>query len=123
MHKKYSPLPTAEKARAMLDWLEAHKAVNPVCLDLSGQHAFTDCLLVVSATSVRHAQSLADGLALLCREQNLEFLNLEGRQSGQWILLDCNDIVINIFQEATRELYGLEALWAAVPAARAARHA
>ena len=113
MHTCFSTLPTLEKARLMLTWLEEHKGVQPVCLDLAGRCAFTECLIVATGMSVRHAQSLADGLAALCREHGFEFLRLEGRQSGQWILLDCNDIIVNIFQEATRALYGLESLWGA----------
>lgn len=109
--KKYSLLPTPEKLAIMKSWLEEHKALNVESIDLAGQGAFTDALLIASATSVRHAQSLADGLSALCSEQNFEYLRMEGYTVGQWILVDCNDIVINIFQESVRELYKLEALW------------
>lgn len=111
MQKKYSSLPTAEKSADILQWLEEHKAKESSVLDLSGQHAFTESIIIVSATSVRHAQSLADGVAELCRERNYEFLRMEGKQTGQWILLDLNDVVVNIFQEAVRDLYRLESLW------------
>ena len=67
--KKYSELPTAEKMAVIKAWLEEHKAVDVAEIDLAGQGAFTDALLVVSATSVRHAQSLADGVSALCHEQ------------------------------------------------------
>ena len=55
--KKYSELPTAEKMAVIKAWLEEHKAVDVAEIDLAGQGAFTDALLVVSATSVRHAQT------------------------------------------------------------------
>ena len=64
--KKYSELPTAEKMAVIRAWLEEHKAVDVTGIDLAGQGAFTDALLVASATSVRHAQSLADGVSALC---------------------------------------------------------
>lgn len=112
MKKHFSPASTAEKTAVILHWLEEHKAQNPVALNLAGHNAFTECLMVASATSVRHAQSLAEGIAALCKEHNFEFLNLEGKQTGQWILIDLNDIVINIFQESVRDLYRLESLWA-----------
>ncbi|MDE7066056.1 MAG: RsfS/YbeB/iojap family protein, partial [Desulfovibrionaceae bacterium] len=54
---------------------------------------------------------LADGIAELCSRENFEFLRMEGYQAGQWILVDLNDIVVNIFQEPVRELYRLETLW------------
>ena len=70
-----------------------------------------DALIIASAGSVRHAQSLADGVSLMCREKNYEFLRTEGYAAGQWILVDMNDVIVNIFQEPVRELYALEALW------------
>ncbi|WP_297219030.1 ribosome silencing factor [uncultured Desulfovibrio sp.] len=109
--KKYSLMPTLEKLAILRNWLEEHKAQNVEAIDLSGQGAFTEALLVASATSVRHAQSLADGLSALCAEQNFEYLRMEGYTAGQWILVDCNDLVVNIFQESVRDLYKLEALW------------
>lgn len=112
MKKTYSSASTAEKSAAILHWLEEHKGKHPVALNLAGQSSCTECMIVVSATSVRHAQSLADGLALFCKEQDYEFLRVEGKQTGQWILLDLNDIVVHIFQEAVRDLYRLESLWA-----------
>ncbi len=115
--KKYSELPTAEKMAVIKAWLEEHKAVDVAEIDLAGQGAFTDALLVVSATSVRHAQSLADGVSALCHEQNFEYLRMEGYNTGQWILVDCNDIVVNIFQQSVRDLYQLENLWGAAAAA------
>lgn len=104
-------MPTPEKLAIMKAWLEDHKAQQVESIDLAGKGAFTDALLVASATSVRHAQSLADGISALCSEHNFEYLRMEGYTAGQWILVDCNDIVINIFQESVRELYKLEALW------------
>jgi ribosome-associated protein len=50
-----------------------------------------------------------------CREQKVEFLSMEGYQAGQWILVDLSDVVVNIFQAPTRELYRLESLWAESP--------
>lgn len=111
----YSQVSTDEKSAAVLSWLDAHKAQNPVRLDLARRHAFTECMIIVTASSVRHAQSLADGVAALCKEHAYEFFRVEGAQSGQWILLDCNDIIVHIFQEPVRELYRLESLWTPAP--------
>jgi ribosome-associated protein len=109
--KKYSEALTTDKAASIAAWLTEHKAADLVCLNVAGNCAFTDCLLVLTASSVRHAQSLADGISALCTEQNFEFLRMEGYQAGQWILVDLNDIVINIFQPSVRDLYKLESLW------------
>lgn len=109
--KQFSDLPASRKAADVAQWLEEHKALRVVCLDLEEQGGFADALIIASAGSVRHAQSLADGVSLMCREKNYEFLRTEGYATGQWILVDMNDIIVNIFQEPVRDLYALEALW------------
>lgn len=114
--KRFSEVPLTDKLSDVIHWLEEHKGANIVSIDLAAQHGFTDALVVVTAGSARHAQSLADGVAALCRERNYEFLRTEGYEAGQWILVDMNDIVVNIFLGPVRELYGLESLWGHVPA-------
>lgn len=109
--KQFSDVPASRKAADVAQWLEEHKALRVVCLDLEEQGGFADALIIASAGSVRHAQSLADGVSLMCREKNYEFLRTEGYATGQWILVDMNDIIVNIFQEPVRDLYALEALW------------
>jgi len=110
------PLSTEKKIEALSVRLHEHKALQLVCLHVAGKSAWTEALIIVSASSIRHAQSLADGILAWCREHRLEFLSMEGYQAGQWILVDLNDVVVNIFQAPTRELYRLESLWAQSPA-------
>jgi ribosome-associated protein len=111
--KKRITLSTEKKTEALSAWLHEHKALQLVSLHV--ESGWTESLIIVSATSVRHAQSLADGLLAWCKEQKLEFLSMEGYQAGQWILVDLNDVVVNIFQTPARELYRLESLWARSP--------
>ena len=113
--KKRIALSTEKKIETLSAWLHAHKALQLVSLHVAGRNSWTEALIIVSASSVRHAQSLADGILAWCKEQKLEFLSMEGYQAGQWILVDLNDVVVNIFQAPTRELYRLESLWAERP--------
>ena len=119
--KRFSDVPLAEKLANVVAWLEEHKAVRVVNIDMAGQGGFADALIIASAGSVRHAQSLADGMGELCRQRNFEYLRMEGYTAGQWILVDMNDIVVNIFLEPVRELYGLEALWGKAASLASAR--
>ena len=105
--KRYSDVPLEEKLADVVTWLEEHKAARVVSIDMAGQGGFAEALVIASAGSVRHAQSLADGVGELCRQRNFEYLRMEGYTAGQWILVDMNDIVVNVFLEPVRELYGL----------------
>ena len=97
--------------------LAQNKALGRVECVLGGEGGVKEALLGVSGTSGRHAQSMTDGVSALCHEQNYEYLRMEGYNTGQWILVDCNDIVVNIFQQSVRDLYQLENLWGAAAAA------
>ena len=76
--KQFSDVPASRKAADLVQWLEEHKALRVVSIDFEGQGGFADALIIASAGSVRHAQSLADGVSLMCREKNYEFLRTEG---------------------------------------------
>ncbi len=115
MKKKFSTLPTQDKVLLLQNFLGEHKGQDVVCLNLAKHSTFAEAMLVVTAQSLRHAQSLAEGVQLFCKEHNFEFLRMEGKQTGQWILLDLNDIVVNIFQSSVRDIYKLEQLWQELP--------
>ncbi len=108
---KKSTVDTKTKLANMGQWLESKKAKNTVLLDLTGQNTLSEGLIVAGATSMRHAQGLADFILEMCKENNYEFLHMEGYNNGLWILLDFNDVIVNIFQDEERKLYRLEELF------------
>lgn len=101
-----------EKITAFLDVLEKQKSLNPVVLELPEENSFTDVMIVAGASSKRNAQGIADAIGRLCYENDYQILGIEGKDSADWILVDCNDIIIHILQEETRNSYKLEELWA-----------
>ena len=117
--KKYSTVPASEKAPIMQDWLVEHKARELVSFTLPEGNPLADIVIVCTASSARHARSLADGLTEMCKQQKYEILRTEGYQEGQWVLVDLNDVIVHIFQEPVREMYRLEALWAGAEPASA----
>ena len=45
------------------------------------------------------------------KRNNILVLGVEGQDASDWILIDCEDLVINIMNNETRLYYDLEALW------------
>lgn len=116
-------VPVAERVAALSVFLTEHKAEDVACLELGGENAFAEAMLVATAGSMRQAQALADGVAGLCRERGFECLRIEGYAAAQWILVDCNDIIVHILLGPARELYRLEDLWGRAAQGRAVRSA
>ncbi len=104
-----------EKTASIVTWLHEKKAVDMVALDVSQMNAVAESIIVVSATNVPHAQTLADWTTEKLAEQKWEFLGMEGYNYGNWILLDCNEVLIHIFQQDYRDFYNLEGLWKEAP--------
>lgn len=109
--KQFSTVPVEEKLKRVSSWIQEKKGGDILALDLTKSHSFTEGIVIVTASSVRHAQGLADHVLAEGKAERYEFLHMEGYQTGQWILLDMNDLVVSIFQKEARELYRLEDLW------------
>ena len=109
----HSSLPTLEKVKNIVGWLLDKKALELLALDLSRENGPSEAVVIVTATSMRHGQGLADHVLQSARDENFEYLNMEGYVVGQWILLDLNDVVVHIFQSESRALFRLDDLWPA----------
>lgn len=95
--------------------LEDIKGQDIVCLDIGRMSSIADHMLVVTATSNRHARSLADEVVKRCKEAGFTVRSMEGENPGDWILIDLGDVIVHVMQAAARKLYDLESLWKLAP--------
>jgi ribosome-associated protein len=97
---------------------EAAAAVKPsylAILDLRGLCMFADHFLVVSAESARQVRAIAERVEERLERANVRMSHREGMDEARWILLDYQDVIVHIFDDQTREFYGLERLWGDAP--------
>lgn len=104
-----------EKARDVARWLDDKQGERIAVIDVSGLSSVTDMILVVSARGVKHAQALANHILDKAAEENLEFLSMEGHKTGEWILIDLNDVLVHVFLDELREFYNIEGMWTEAP--------
>ncbi len=101
-----------EKIQFLSACLHEKKGENIEAIDLRELSGITEAILLVSGKNIRHVQSLANFILTELAEKNMPYLGMEGYRSGLWILIDCNDVLVHIFQESSRKFYNLEGLFA-----------
>lgn len=109
--RQATDLDIAERVREAVSAADARKAQGLRVLQLSGISDFTDYFLICSGTSQRQVQAIADGIDEALRSDKIRPHHVEGYPRGQWVLLDYGDFVVHIFDDETRQFYGLERLW------------
>lgn len=92
---------------------------------------FCDYFVICSGTSPRHVKGIADGIEEGLDELGIKVKYRQGLEGvtkaryftfggttsvpddfvGHWALLDMGDVVVHIFEGASREFYGLDHLW------------
>lgn len=91
--------------------LEDSKAKNVETLDVRALTDVTDYMIVCSGTSNRHTRAIAENLVVKSKAEGVMPLAVEGKDTGEWILVDLIDVVVHIMLPQTREFYSLEKLW------------
>ncbi len=93
----------------------AHKGMEPVLLEVTKFCSFADFFILCSGGSQRHVLALAQHVEEALAQAGVKPLGVEGREEGQWVLMDYNTVVVHIFMQPLREFYNLEDLWSEVP--------
>jgi len=97
--------------------LEQLNAEDVVVLDLKDKGgAFADYFVIVTGKSVPHMRKMMDTLLRALKARKIRKLRkrnliVEGRDTEDWMLVDCETIVVHAFEKNARKLYNLEDHW------------
>jgi ribosome-associated protein len=97
----------------VVEGIKDKKGSNITILDLSEiENSISNFFIICEGDSNVHVDAIADSVEDYVRKHTKEKpFHIEGKQNAQWILLDYLDVVVHVFQRATRDFYSLEALW------------
>lgn len=87
------------------------KGINLKVFDVSATSSLADYYVVGSASNPTQANAMADTVVGELKRNGSNVLSREGLRSSDWILIDSGDIIVHIFLDAAREVYGVEELW------------
>jgi ribosome-associated protein len=80
-------------------------------LDVRSLSDFADFFVIVSGRSDRQVQGITNRVIEELIKSGARPMSVEGYEDGQWVLVDCGDVVVHVFYEENREFYDLESLW------------
>ncbi|MDX2483194.1 MAG: ribosome silencing factor [Pseudodonghicola sp.] len=105
-------LPNSEELLArILTSLESDKAEDLVEVDLRGRTSFGDYMVIASGRSSRQVTSMAEKLADRLKQEFGLIAKVEGKDSGDWVLIDTGDVIVHLFRPEVRDFYQLEKMW------------
>ncbi|WP_241559903.1 ribosome silencing factor [Solirhodobacter olei] len=100
--------------------LDDDKAEDVVTIDLRGRSDVADYMVVCSGRSSRQVTAIAEKLADRLKQDAGLACKIEGKATGDWVLIDAGDVIVHVFRPEVREFYQLEKMW--MPTAQAARN-
>ena len=95
----------------VLSSLGDNKAENIVPIDLRGKTEIADYMVVCSGRSSRQVSSISEKLVDRLKQEFGLISKIEGKEAGDWALIDAGDVIVHIFRPEVREFYQLEKLW------------
>lgn len=94
----------------VMDVLDLNKAEDILHIDLRGKSAIADDMLIVTGRSNRHVVALSEFVETFLKPHSAQ-LKVEGKENGDWVLVDNGDMIVHIFRPEVREFYNLEKIW------------
>ena len=93
--------------------LDDMKAEDVTVIDLKGRSEIADHMVVASGRSSRQVGAIADKVMEELKARAGVIARTEGKDQGDWVLIDAGDAVVHVFRPEVREFYQLEKMWMA----------
>lgn len=99
------------KAKTAYAALADKKGEDIRVIDISQVSVLADYFIIASGANKNQVQAMADNVQDELSKEGISVRQIEGYQTGNWILMDYGDIIIHIFSSDDRLFYDLERIW------------
>ena len=96
--------------------LDDDKAEEVVSIDLRGRSTIADHMVICSGRSSRQVAAIAEKLMERLKTECGRSSRAEGKETGDWVLIDAGDVIVHVFRPEVRDFYQLEKMWLPVDA-------
>lgn len=104
-----------QRARWLVEAALERKAERPVVLDMTNLTFYADAFILLTGRSDRQVRAIAEGVLEALRAHGEAPIGTEGMDDGYWVLIDCNDTIVHVFDPEARDKFDLERLWQDAP--------
>ena len=103
---------SVEIKNKIIELLKAKKASDITVVDLGEQTIIADYFVIATGKSTTQVRALTDHLEEKGEECGLTLLRRDGEREARWVVMDYGGVIVHIFNDAMRDFYALEKLWA-----------
>ncbi|MEM6304713.1 MAG: ribosome silencing factor [Pseudomonadota bacterium] len=114
-----TPATSEELLALILSSLNSDKAEDVVQIDLRGKTEIGDYMVICSGRSTRQVAAIAEKLVQRVKDATGDTPRTEGKDTGDWVLIDTHDVIVHVFRPEVREFYQLEKMWLGAESAAA----
>lgn len=108
-------LSSEDLARASADAIDAKQGSEVAILWVGELLRVADAFVIATGSSKRQIRTMAEEVEERLKAYDREPVRIEGREEGDWLLMDYGDLVVHLFSRQAREFYALERLWGDAP--------
>ncbi|WP_245873031.1 ribosome silencing factor [Albidovulum inexpectatum] len=104
-------IPSDQLLALVLSSLDDDKAEDVVTIDLRGRSSIADYMVICSGRSSRQVASISEKLIERLKAEFRLSSRVEGKEQGDWVLIDAGEVVVHVFRPEVRDFYQLEKMW------------
>ncbi len=100
-----------EMTRLAIQSLQEKKGKDLCLIDIREISVLADYFLIASGNNRSQIQAMIDDVEERLGKAGFQPRNIEGYQTGNWVLMDYNDLIVHVFDKQNRLFYDLERIW------------
>lgn len=100
-----------ELAKLAVKALDDKKGEDITVIDISEVSVLADYFIIAGGSNRSQIQAMADNVDEMIGKNGGSLRQIEGYDTGNWVLLDFSDVIVHIFDRENRLFYDLERIW------------